>query len=554
MEIRTSAAILTALLAASTVLGQATVLQLQQATSAFNSAQQTDKTLNEKPQAEQSRNEVLKVIAAYDRVYRITPHTSYADDALLAIARLYESISDTANAVKTLKFLVHEYPSTPYKSAADRDIARLNAEDEFVSSTAESKVDAVVDSRPGARVTVANIRYWEAEKSLRVVVDLSGEVTFKQGEAKSPNRVFIDISQARLSSSLVNKEWLVESGLLQKIRVGQKDAGTVRVVLDVGVMLRATSFTLRNPDRLIIDVVGDSDIVVPAPIEPATRRTITETTPAVAPAAPVAASTVPAVRVSNSGPQMASGAQPTSQGNQSLTRAFGLKVRRVVIDAGHGGHDTGSIGPTGYTEKELVLDVAKRLKTLIETEIGAEVVMTRSDDTFVPLETRTAIANQQSADLFISIHANSSKIQTVRGVETYFLNVTTSKDALEIAARENAASDRSIHELSTLVNKIVLRDNVDESREFAQHVQAAMSNAKVTGPDRGVKQAPFVVLIGANRPSILAEISFISNPNEEKALKTPQYRQQIAESLLSGVRSYADTLSGIKTARSLEKN
>jgi N-acetylmuramoyl-L-alanine amidase len=251
---------------------------------------------------------------------------------------------------------------------------------------------------------------------------------------------------------------------------------------------------------------------------------------------------------------MASTAKPTSLGNRTLIRSLGLKVGRVVIDAGHGGKDTGSIGPTGYSEKDLVLDVAKRLKALIETEIGAEVVMTRNDDTFVPLETRTAIANQQEADLFISIHANSSKTKTVRGVETFFLNFTTSKESLDLASRENAGSDKSVHELSDLVKKIVLTEKVTESRELAERVQTAMSRAKGTGPDRGVKQAPFMVLIGATMPSILAEISFISNPDEEKVLRTPAYRQHLAEYLLDGVRSYADTLSGVKTASSIERH
>jgi len=195
-----------------------------------------------------------------------------------------------------------------------------------------------------------------------------------------------------------------------------------------------------------------------------------------------------------------------------------------------------------------------RLKELIETQIGSEVVMTRTDDTFIPLETRTAIANQQNADLFISIHANSSNSKTVRGVETFFLNFTTSQDSLDTAARENASSDRSVHELGDIVKRIVMRDKVDESRELAQRVQTSMSKAKDFGPDRGVKQAPFLVLVGANMPAILAEISFISNPEEEKSLKTPEFRQQIADSLFSGVRSYAGTLSNIKTANSIDSN
>jgi N-acetylmuramoyl-L-alanine amidase len=246
-------------------------------------------------------------------------------------------------------------------------------------------------------------------------------------------------------------------------------------------------------------------------------------------------------------------AKAPNAGQRSLVRSLGLKLSRVVIDAGHGGHDTGTIGQGGYTEKELVLDVAQRLKQLIETELGAEVVMTRSDDNFVPLETRTAIANQQQADLFISIHANSSRVRSVRGVETYFLNFTSSREALETASRENAASDRSIHELQDLVKKIMLQDKVDESRELAQHIERALAGRKGSGIDRGVKQAPFVVLIGANMPSILAEVCFISNPLDEKSVKTGDNRQAIAESLFEGVRSYADTLSGTKTAKTQDK-
>jgi N-acetylmuramoyl-L-alanine amidase len=246
-------------------------------------------------------------------------------------------------------------------------------------------------------------------------------------------------------------------------------------------------------------------------------------------------------------------AKATNAGTRSLVRSLGLKLSRVVIDAGHGGHDTGTVGQAGYTEKELVLDVAMRLKELIESELGAEVVMTRTDDSFVPLGTRTTIANQQEADLFISIHANSSRVRSVRGVETYFLNFTSSREAMETATRENAASERSIHELQDVVKKIMLQDKVEESRELAQHIDRALAARKGSGVDRGIKQAPFVVLIGANMPSVLAEICFISNPQDEKLAKTEANRQAIAESLYQGVRSYAETLSGTKTAKTQEK-
>ena len=250
-------------------------------------------------------------------------------------------------------------------------------------------------------------------------------------------------------------------------------------------------------------------------------------------------------------------AKPTASGDRSLIRALGLKIGKIVIDPGHGGHDTGTIGPNGLQEKDLVLEVGRRLGKLLETRLGAEVVYTRKNDTFIPLETRTAVANQQRADLFISIHANSSRDSDARGVETYYLNFTSSPEALEVAARENAVSEKSIYELQDLVKKIALKEKIEESREFAGDVQSSLhSGLAAKSPairDRGVKKAPFIVLIGANMPSILAEISFVSNPTDEHRLQTSEYRQRIAESLYRGIAKYVDGLSGIKVASKLEK-
>ena len=238
-------------------------------------------------------------------------------------------------------------------------------------------------------------------------------------------------------------------------------------------------------------------------------------------------------------------------------RTLGLKIGKIVIDAGHGGHDTGTIGPNGLLEKDVVLDVAKRLGRLLEARLGAEVIYTRQDDTFIPLETRTAIANRERADLFISIHANSSRDSDARGVETYYLNFTSSPEALEVAARENAVSEKSIHELQDLVKKIALKDKIDESREFAGDVQEslygglALNSAGIR--NRGIKKAPFIVLIGANMPSILAEISFVSNPTDERKLETSEHRQRIAESLYRGVSKYVSGLSGVKVASKIDK-
>jgi N-acetylmuramoyl-L-alanine amidase len=243
-------------------------------------------------------------------------------------------------------------------------------------------------------------------------------------------------------------------------------------------------------------------------------------------------------------------ASPTRDGQATLTRTLGLKIGRIVIDAGHGGHDTGTIGPTGLMEKDLCLDVALRLGKIIQQRLpGAEVVYTRSDDTFIPLEERTHIANEVKADLFISIHANSSHDHGARGIETYYLNLKGSPDAMEVASRENATAQQSVHDLEDLVKKIARSEKIDESREFAADIQDSLAKRiqKSYKPvkDRGVRKAPFVVLIGADMPSILTEISFLSNPADEQLLKKPDHRQRVAEGLYQGVASYLQSLNSM---------
>jgi N-acetylmuramoyl-L-alanine amidase len=246
-------------------------------------------------------------------------------------------------------------------------------------------------------------------------------------------------------------------------------------------------------------------------------------------------------------------AKRNANGERSLTRVLGLKLGRVVIDPGHGGHDVGTHGPSGVYEKDIVLDVSKRLGALLEERLGSEVIYTRSDDTYISLEQRTQTANDRKADLFLSIHANSSPYRYVAGVETYYLNFTTSKAALDVAARENASSERSVFDLKDLLQKIALKDKIDESREFATRIESSLyglsSKANPTGKNRGVKRAPFVVLIGASMPSVLAEIGFLTNTNDEALLKKAEHRQKIAEALYKGIASYAETLSHFQVAK-----
>ncbi len=263
--------------------------------------------------------------------------------------------------------------------------------------------------------------------------------------------------------------------------------------------------------------------------------------------APVVASN-PVTPLRASAPAKA--ADKTADGETSLIRALGLKVGRIVIDAGHGGHDSGTLGVGGIQEKDLVLDVALRLGKLLHERLGAEIIYTRSDDTFIPLEARTAIANKAQADLFISVHANSSQDESARGVEVYYLNFTSDPNALDVAARENAVSGSSVHQLSDLVKKITLKDKIAESREFAADVDSSLFAGLTKGNEglknRGVKKAPFVVLIGANMPSILAEISFVTNGRDASQLREPEYRERVAESLYNGVARYEAGLAGAK--------
>jgi N-acetylmuramoyl-L-alanine amidase len=241
---------------------------------------------------------------------------------------------------------------------------------------------------------------------------------------------------------------------------------------------------------------------------------------------------------------------PNARGGLSIARQLGLGVSRIVIDPGHGGHDPGAKGK-GITEAELVLDVALRLEKLLEKVDGVEVILTRKTDEFVPLPERTAIANREGADLFLSIHANASTNGQAHGIETYFLNFANNQSAAAVAARENAASTQAMGGLPDFVKAIALNNKLDESRDFALHVQRAMVERQRTVNrvvrDLGVKQAPFVVLIGANMPSVLAETGFVTNPQEAKLLKGSVYRQKLAESLFNAIRKYQSSLKNVPT-------
>jgi len=671
--------------------------------------------LNGRPANERARREYQRSIDAYRRVYYGAPSSSKADPSVVAAAELMVEMGRTFDddkilraAIDQYRFLRKEYPGSKFRFGALFTIGEVYKEDlddpvhakavfeEFLqryprNHLADDAQQALIDisleatkkleaskksdksqrskiaknqsrgedskslSQRGSAPRVTGIRHWSTPDYTRVAIDLEQDIKFDSQRIDHPDRIFFDLRDTKLASTLVGKTFEVDDGLLKKIRVAEFQPGRTRIVLEVEDLSEYNAFLLPNPSRLIIDIHGNqakravarvggtkdrqdepnearsvqanagsqiddtadlkevkeaakidaaaiskaqkaakqSDSVASAkpaiPKQPQKEipKTIVEaddddddTTVAVVkttvarpevPRAP--AKGLPEAMVSDrnvaakkkksskSKDDLATAdareARPTAAGDRSLIRALGLKIGKIVIDPGHGGHDTGTIGPNGLQEKDLVLEVARRLGRMLDQRLGAEVVYTRQDDTFIPLETRTAIANRERADLFISIHANSSHDPGARGVETYYLNFSSSPEALEVAARENAVSEKSIYELQDLVKKIALKEKIEESREFASDVQQALHNglsSRSSGMrDRGVKKAPFIVLIGANMPSILAEVSFVSNPSDERKLETAEYRQRIADSLYRGISRYVSGLSGIKVASRIAK-
>ncbi len=670
-------------------------------------------------------NKILRgAVDQYRFLRREYPGSKYRFDALFTIGEIYkDDLNDPEEARTIFEDFLHRYPRNRLADDARAAMKEIDADADAMEraaqkaarkrqrssnvggTTANGNTDAAAEfenaasARRNALPRVTGVRHWSTPDYTRVAIDVEQEVKFGSQRISHPDRIFFDLRDTKLASTLVGKTFDVDDGFLKKIRVAEFQPGRTRIVLEVDDLARYDAFLLPDPYRLIIDVHGkdnhgkqnratglskidtaktdiiktdtaaakghsgsdtgatasaesDGDSSEPAlssgdsksdgrkaqqesdkdvvrflksgPVEtdlppedlaadskppdsanPANGIGVIKTTVAVKgsnhriPKTIVEAedrvpSTVATLKHEKLRPEVTPDqadntstfsssssshrkksrsaaaapdtadlrpetreARPTAAGDRSLIRALGLKIGKIVIDAGHGGHDTGTIGPNGLLEKDVVLDVAKRLGRLLEARLGAEVIYTRQDDTFIPLETRTAIANRERADLFISIHANSSRDSDARGVETYYLNFTSSPEALEVAARENAVSEKSIHELQDLVKKIALKDKIDESREFAGDVQEslygglALNSAGIR--NRGIKKAPFIVLIGANMPSILAEISFVSNPTDERKLETSEHRQRIAESLYRGVSKYVNGLSGVKVASKIDK-
>ena len=556
------------------------------------------------------------VVRAYEAVVHRFPRSGYSDNALwqaaqlswLAFERFGES-SDRAAAVRLFTRLRAEYPSsslarrvpemlrdieaagrsTPEPSAqtvSARPAEASPARAETPAAAGEQPAAATARSAPRGRlVTIRDVKRTEIPDGVRVTIEMDGESLYRAERLENPSRVFFDLKGTRAAAALQDRTLTFDGDLVREVRVGRHPQNTTRVVMAVDAVEEYSVFTLYDPFRLVVDfrrtgaprsvaatsgfgaALGPIERAArldtpaprpePPPPAPLSDATLAASGPEAAPRAPV----IPAAREPVAPARRTAPAEPISptppaangNGRFSIARQLGLGISRIVLDAGHGGHDPGARA-NGLNEADLVLDVTLRLRALLEAQPGFEVTLTRDADVFVPLEERTAIANRTNADLFLSIHANASRNASARGIETYFLNFASNPEAAAVAARENSGSGKTMHSLPDIVRAIALSNKIDESRDFADMVQKSMVRRLSAGNgavrDLGVKQAPFVVLIGAGMPSVLAEISFVTNKQDAAQLKSGAYRQQIAESLLDAILRYQRSLKGSRAVAS----
>ncbi len=373
-----------------------------------------------------------------------------------------------------------------------------------------------------ATAVVTEMRHWSTPDYTRIAVAIDREVKFESHEipklpnSSAPPRLYIDIAPARLAAGV--KDIRIGDGLLKTARIGQYRADTVRVVLDLDSIKDSKVFTFADPFRIIIDVKGDRREEISRPRE-AELAPLPE--PAVKPSLPL-------------------------ESPKAVVKAGVGKIRRIVVDAGHGGHDPGASGAGGTKEKDVVLQIALRLAHKLREELGLDVVLTRSTDVFLELQERTAIAYKVGADLFVSIHANASLNRNSSGIETYYLNLAKTEKAAQLAAKETGTSLEKVSLLQAVLFDLMANHKLNDSAHLADDVQKAVYR-RVSGhypgvKNLGVKQGPFYVLVGATMPSILVETAFVSNEREEERLKDPQYQEITAEGVMEGIRAYIASL------------
>ncbi|HEY5593679.1 MAG TPA: N-acetylmuramoyl-L-alanine amidase [Nitrospiria bacterium] len=448
-------------------------------------------------------------IKQFDALLTQHPNNRIEEAALLRLGELYSGLyrnsknrDDIEKAQEYYHRLVERYPEG------------------LVAKTARTHLKNIERTLPRLpSITVQSIRHWAYPDYTRLVLDMDREVRFRQSSTAS-NQITITLDRTRLGTKAQTELSSLDNGLLQNIAVKQDNADTLTLKISLDRLAQPPKILpLSNPDRLVIDLFGRNQAGGPNP-----PRASDESV------------------------------QKTSGGSAAFAGGPPLDVRTIVIDPGHGGKDPGAIGRTGLTEKDIVLDIGLRLRSLVQERLDKKVIMTRDDDTFIPLDDRTLIANSKNADLFVSIHVNSHPQRATRGVEIYHLGQSSDRRAMAVAARENNVSLKSLGNLERSVKQILFdlgrEYNIDQSQTLA-HVtrrsfQTTLENRyDYDVVDHGVKRAPFYVLLNSNMPSILAEVSFISNPTEEQLLRQGPYRQAIAESLFQGIRAYLSTLKPV---------
>ena len=467
-------------------------------------------------------------IELYRRVANDYMEHRLADDAQYQIGEIYYNEKDDLTQAY-LEFLKVElrYPKGDMKPKAQEMIDKLTA---VISKRENQKeIKETLSKAPGL-TQVQEIRHWSTPNYTRVVIDLERAVPFQSNlleenkDLNKPRRLYLDLKGTYVSSE-IESPIPIRGGLLRSARAGQYTKDTVRVVLDIDNIETYKIFPLHDPFRIVIDVRGAEAKEKEAPKQVAkvesrhARRGIRKAT--------------------------------TPDKSVTLARQLGLNVRRIVIDPGHGGKDPGCYFDGGIKEKNVVLLLAQILAQKVEEELDCEAFLTRDKDVFIPLEKRTAFANMQKADLFISLHINAHKQADVHGLETYYLNMATDERAVLVAARENATSEKNISDLQSILNDLMLNTKISESSKLAHEVQKGiMGNVGKRYSDvrdLGVKQAPFYVLIGAEMPAILVETGFITNPAERKRLQSRKYLETMADGIVDGLEGYIRSLS--RTAR-----
>lgn len=462
-----------------------------------------------------------EAIALFKRLTEDHPDHSLADDAQFRIGEIYyrHKKNLTQAYIEFLKVDI-KYPSGDMKSQARAMMDELAA---ILSRDKEKKKPEDPEETRAGSARVTDIRHWSTPTYTRVVVDMERPVTYeshllqKDPELDKPRRLYVDLKDSVVTD--IKTSIPIRDGLLRQARAAQNRKDTVRVVLDIDNIEGYKIFHLYDPFRIVIDVKGSKidDQSEKERIEELRKRAIRG----------VRRVDEPDHRV-------------------SLARQLGLSVGRVVIDPGHGGKDPGTIGPCGVMEKDIVLNLARILALKIERELGYEAILTREDDSFIPLERRTAFANMKKGDLFISLHTNAHRQAGIHGIETYFLNMATDERAVLVAARENATSEKNISDLQTILNDLMLNTRISESSKLAHEVQQGIirrvGKSYQGVKSLGVKQAPFYVLIGAEMPAVLVEIGFITNPAERDRLTSNEYLETMADGIAQGIAEYVRSI------------